>query len=152
MELPTTTALALTSEIRDMVNNALTSNTPMLLAAVSPDGKPVLSFRGSTQAFSDTQLSIWARNHGGDTLAAIQNNPHVALMYRSAVTPLLQFHGRARIATAEDERAHAYEILPELERKFDPERTGIAVIIDLDRVEGVLRVTDGKPVFCRMAR
>jgi hypothetical protein len=114
--------------------------------------KPVLSFRGSTAVFSDTQLSLWARNAEGGTIEAISNNPHVALMYRSQSVPLLQFIGRARIADDPAERNRAFDLAPEKERASDPERKGRAVIVDLDEVKGVLGFGADGPIFCHRAR
>lgn len=144
--------LSLTPEITALVAGALESGNPLLLAAVDKDGKPVLSFRGSVAVFSDTQLSLWARNVEGGTLGAIAQNPNVALMYRSPATPLLQFIGRARIVTDQAERDRAYDLAPEREQKADADRKGSAVIIDLDAVKGVLGRTEAGPIFCNMAR
>ncbi len=145
-------ALALTDELKTLVNNALADGAPLLLAAVSADGKPVLSFRGSVQTFADDALGLWVRNGQGGTLEAIRANPNVALVYRSATTPVLQFHGRARIAEDEAERAQVFESAPERERNSDPERKGVAVIVDLDAVQGVLKFGPDGPVFVRLAR
>jgi Pyridoxamine 5'-phosphate oxidase len=147
-----TPSLALTDELKTLVNNALAQGVPLLLAAVSPDGKPVLSFRGSLQTYSDDQLGLWVRNGQGGTLEAIRANPNVALVYRSATTPVLQFHGRARIAEADQERSRVFDSAPDRERAADAERKGVAVIVDLDRVEGVLRVGPNGPEFVRLAR
>jgi len=145
-------SLALTDELKALVNNALAQGAPLLLAAVSPDGKPVLSFRGSVQTYSDDQLGLWARNGQGGTLDAIRANPNVVLVYRSATTPVLQFHGRARVAQSDQERARVFDSAPEREQAADPERKGVAVIVDLDRVEGVLRVGPAGREFVRLAR
>ena len=45
--------VVLTPEINNLVNNGLASGNPLLLAVVTSDGKPLLSFRGSTQVYSD---------------------------------------------------------------------------------------------------
>ena len=145
-------SLVLTPEIKDLVNNGIASGNVLVLAVVTPENKPVLSFRGSTQVYSDDQLGLWVRNTSGGTIEAIRKNPNVAMMYRSATTPLLQFQGRARIATDEAERARVFESAPERERNSDPERKGNAVIIDLDKVEGVLRFAADGPVFAKLAR
>lgn len=145
-------SLILTDELKALVNSALTDGVPLLLAAVSPDGKPVLSFRGSVQTYSDDQLGLWVRNGQGGTLDAIRNNPNVALVYRSATTPVLQFHGQAKIADDDRERSAVFESAPEREQKADLERKGVAVIVDLDRVEGVLKFGPDGPVFVRLAR
>ena len=144
--------LVLTPEIKSLVKNALASGNPMLLAVVTPENKPSLSYRGSTQAYSDDQLGLWIRNTAGGTLEAIRKNPHVAMMYRSATTPLLQFHGRARITTDEAERKRVFENAPEREQKSDPERKGVAIIIDLDKVAGVISLGPNGPVFAQLSR
>jgi Pyridoxamine 5'-phosphate oxidase len=145
-------SLVLTPEIKDLVNNGLASGNPLLLAVVTPDNKPVLSFRGSTQVYSDDQLGLWIRNTAGGTIEAIRQNPNVAMMYRSATTPFLQFQGRAHIATDAAERNRVFENSPEREQKSDPERKGNAIIIDLDKAEGILRFGADGPVFAKLAR
>ena len=47
---------------------------------------------------------------------------------------MLQFHGRARMVDAPEVSAAVYERSPQPERERDPERAGVAVIMDLDRV------------------
>jgi hypothetical protein len=141
-------SVVLTPEIKELVNNGLASGNPLLLAAVAPDSKPVLSFRGSTQVYSDGELGLWIRNTSGGTIEAIKGNPQVAMIYRSATTPVLQFHGRARITTDEAERV--FENAPEREQKSDPERKGVAIVIDLAKVEGVLKFGPDGPVFAKL--
>jgi hypothetical protein len=144
--------LQLTQEIKDLVNNGLASGNPLVLAVVTPANRPRLSFRGSTQVYSDDALGFWLRNTTGETIDAIKHNPNVAMMYRSTTTPLLQFQGRARITTDEAERARVFESAPERERQSDPERKGLAVIIDLDKVEGVLGFDEKGPRIFRAER
>ena len=144
--------LVLTQEIKDLVNNALTSGSPMAFAVVTPDNRPVLSFRGSTQVYSDSAFGMWVRAGSGTTLSAIKNNPHVALIYRSATTPLIQFQGRARVTTDEAERNKIFEASPQAEQNYDSGRTGTAVIIELDNVTGVLRFGEKGPEFVKLER
>lgn len=138
-------ALVLTAEIKDMVNNALANGNPMVLAVVSPENRPLLSFRGSTQVFSDSALGIWVRKGSGSTLDALKANPNVAMIYRSATTPMLKFEGRARIATGDAERHQIFTNSHEREQGYDPERTGTAIVIDLESVTGVLRFGEKGP-------
>ena len=145
------TQLRLTPELHNKINNALVEGHPLVLAVVDEAGQPVLSFRGSLQTYSDTQLGFWLRIPQGRTLASIRNNPKVALIYRSPSTPLMQFHGLARIATDEAERERVFAAAPEPERKADPDKKGVALIIDLTRVEGVLGIGSDGPIWCRMA-
>ena len=148
-DLPAYTQLRLTPELQTKINNALAEGHPLVLAVVDSSGQPLLSFRGSLQTYSDTQLGFWLRNPQGNTLDSIRKNPKVALIYRSPTTPLMQFHGRARIATA-GERERVFAAAPEVERKADPNRKGLAIVIDLTRVEGVGLGPSG-PLWCRMA-
>jgi hypothetical protein len=135
-----TTALPieLNEEIREHINGALIAGNPMILASVDQAGRPRLSYRGSTQVFSADQLGFWARNAEGSTMESIATNPNVALMYRHpAQRVILQFAGRARIAEGA-ERDRVYDLAPEYEQKADAEKKGVAVIIDLDKVDGIL--------------
>ncbi|MHB8529203.1 MAG: pyridoxamine 5'-phosphate oxidase family protein [Caulobacteraceae bacterium] len=135
----------LPEEIRAHVNGALAAGNPLVIAVVDEAGRPRLSFRGSTQVFAKDQLGFWARNGEGETLKAIAHNPHVALMYRHpGERVFLQFAGRARLAQGA-ERDAVYEAAPEVERKADAEKKGVGVVIDLDKVEGLLGFdADGK--------
>ena len=144
--------IALTQEIKDLVNSGYTSGNPMALAVVTPDNKPVLSYRGSTQVYSDTALGLWVRPGSGTTLDAIKKNPFVAMVYRSATTPMIKFEGRARVVTDAAEAKKVFENAPQAEQGRDPERTGTAVIIELDKVEGVLRFGEKGPEFVKMER
>ena len=126
----------------------------MLLAAITTDGKPRMSFRGSVQTMGADQLGLWARRAEGDTMEGIKANPNVALMYRDAANRvMLQFSGRARIAADAAERAKVYESAPEREQRADPERKGDGIVIDIDKIEGMLGLNaEGKPNFLRLAR
>jgi hypothetical protein len=152
MSSPETTPLALTDELKSLVDKAFDEKAAIVVAAVGADQKPVVSFRGSLKPYSDDQLAFWARHAQGGTIDAIRANPNVAVLLRSASVPMLQFHGRARVAESEAERSRVYEAAPQPEQAADAERKGTAVIIDLDRIEGVLRMGPDGPVFCRMSR
>jgi hypothetical protein len=143
----------LPEEIRAHVNGALAAGNPILLAVVDEAGRPRLSFRGSTQVHSKDQLGFWARNAEGQTLTAIAHNPHVALMYRHpGQRVFLQFSGRARLAEGA-ERDAVYDNAPEVERKADAEKKGVGVVIDLDKVEGLLGLdAEGQRRFVSLRR
>jgi hypothetical protein len=145
-------ALVLTQEIKDLVNGSLDSGNPILLAAVDAQNRPVLSFRGSTQVHSDDSLGLWVRNVAGGTIEAIKQNPHVALMYRSATVPFVKFEGRARIATDPAERNQVFEAAPAREQAGDLDRKGLALVIELDKVSGVVGFGADGPVFVGLVR
>lgn len=135
---PPTTELALNDDIRSAVNGALANGTPLLLSYVDSEGSPHLSFRGSTQVFSDTQLAVWVRDPEGGVLKAVATNPRVAMLYRDPKTRRsYQFAGRAHVEEDPSVVDRVYASAPEVERNMDAQRRGRALIIDLDRVEGM---------------
>ena len=144
---PPAAPIKLGDELKKLVDNALATRHTMIVAYVGPDGQPILSFRGSTQVFSDDQLAMWVRNSDGLFLDSIKSNPKVALMYRDHDTKeTFQFQGRAKISTDGAVRSRIYEKMGEAERNHDYARTGVALIIDLDRVEGWFGMTPDGPV------
>jgi len=145
-------ALALSAEMISFIHGQIDSGNFMLLAAVDKNQRPILSFRGSTSVYSPAQLCFWVRNRDGATINAIKHNPQVAFMYRSEAIPLCEFHGRARVAANQDEQNRVFELAHEQEQAKDPERSGLGVIVDLDRVFGVMGFDNNGPVFCEMAR
>ena len=127
--------IELTDDMKQSLSTALTDRAPVIVAYTDADGQPSISFRGTVQAFSDTQLAIWARNPDGGLPKAIGTNPKLALLYRNmAERKGWQFQGRGRITTDQAERDTIYDNSPERERDSDPDRKGIAIIVDLDRV------------------
>ena len=115
--------IELTDEMKTAVDNAIVDGLPIMVAYVDPDGQPSLSFRGSTQAYSDEQLAIWVRNPEGGILKGILTNPKLALMYRNREKRLAwTFHGEARRDDDAQVRQQVYDNSPEVERNADPER------------------------------
>ena len=137
---PVLTELKLSPALKETVNTALARGRMMSVAYVSPEGRPELSFRGSVQAYSDTQLAIWVRNPAGGILAAVASgHPDIALLYGelgAESKAFVTFRGRARVDSSEPVRRKVYEDSPEAERNLDRDRKGVALIIDLDSVDG----------------
>ena len=127
--------IVLSDEMRLAIERALDDGCPVISSSVDGDGQPSLSFYGSTQVHSTDQLAIWVRNPGGGFLRRIAANSHVAFLYRNPERrQMWQFHGRARVVDDPEARDAIYEGSHKLERDRDPDRLGVAVIIDLDRV------------------
>lgn len=137
---PVLTELKLTPALKELVDGALGRGRMLSVAYVSADGRPELSFRGSVQAYSDTQLAIWVRNPEGGILAAVRDGrPHISLLYgeiRPDAKAFVSFRGRGRIDNAEAVRRKVYDSSPEAERNLDKDRGGLPLIIDLDSVDG----------------
>jgi hypothetical protein len=133
---PAPTPVQLTDEIKGWVNNAYENRTPIVVVYVDENGQPSMSFRGTVQAYSDTQLAFWARGTGN-----IQNNlqdrPQITIWYRDpAARTTLQFRGRAHLTEDQKDRDQIFDNSPAAEQAADPDRKGLAFIVDLDRVDG----------------
>ena len=127
--------IVLTGEMRLAVDNALDDGCPVISSSVDGEGQPSLSYFGSAQVHGDDQLALWVRNPAGGFLRRIAANPHVALLYRNPdQRQMWQFHGRARVVDDQHQRDTIYERSNKLERDRDPDRIGVAVVVDLDGV------------------
>jgi hypothetical protein len=133
---------------RPLINNARTNETPICLAHTDENGNAALSFRGSIQVWSDTELCAWIRQASGGLVRAIAKNPVISLAYRDGPRAMLLMAGRARVVSDPAIRDRVFEITPEVEQNHDPNRKGAAVIIEIDRMQGFS--TGGEPV--RMVR
>jgi len=129
--------IAINDDTAALVNNALEHGTPMLLAYVDQKNQAHLSFRGSTHVHSPDQLAVWVRNPEGGLQAALDNNPQLTLMYRDPPTrTTIFFYGRGHVEADDATRDEVYDSSPERERAADAEKKGIALVIDLDHVQG----------------
>ena len=134
---PVAQPIVLPEPLKQMVNRALVDRHPMLMAYTDLEGQPVLSFRGSVQAFSEDQLAMWIRSPDGAFVRAIHQNPRVALVYRNEDSKATyNFQGRARVSVLEADRQRVFAAAPEAERAHDFAMLGVVVVVDLDRVEG----------------
>lgn len=144
---PEATNIVLPEALKKMVDNALVERHPMLVAYCDPQGQPVLSFRGSVQAWSDDQLAMWIRSADGAFIRAIRDNPKLALVYRDEETKATyNFQGRASVTGLASVRQRVFDSAPEAERAHDFAMLGVAVIVDLDRVEGYAGLGPGGQV------
>lgn len=129
--------IVLPPDLKRRIDQALAERHPMLVSHVDTQGQPVLTFRGSVQTFSDDQLALWVRSPEGGFVQSIRVNPRIALMYRDEqAKATYQFQGRARVSTEPAHRQTIFERAHPAERAHDFAMLGVAVIVDLDRVEG----------------
>ena len=136
---PVLTELKLSEDMKKAVNTAFERRKPVVISYVDENNEPQISFRGSTQAYSDTALAIWVRNPDGRILSSVKKNPTVALIYGDFRTDGRDFmivRGRARIDASEAARQRVYESAHAFEQSQDKDRKGHAMIIELDSVEG----------------
>lgn len=134
---PAPQPMVLPQALREAINGNLLEKHPMVLAYVGDDGQPVQSFRGSTQVLSEDQLAMWVRNPQGAFIRAIGQRPRISLLYRNEdrrSTYTLQ--GRARVVEDAAMRQRVFDASAPAERAHDFAMLGVAVVVDLDRVEG----------------
>jgi hypothetical protein len=127
----------LTGDIATAVDGAAARGHALVLGYIGDDGYPVVSFRGTTQVRGPQQLAIWARKTDDGFAKAIADRPQISLLFYEPESPgvkYLTFRGRARVdPSANDE---VYENSIDLEKAHDPDRKGVAVVIDVDSVFG----------------
>ena len=127
----------LTGEIAAAIDGAALRGHPLAVAYVRDDGGPSVSFRGSTYVHGPTELAIWARKRDSGLAAAVVERPRVSLVFFEMDGPgarYLAIEGHARVVPELDQEV--YDAIVELERQQDPERQGVAVIVDVDSVAG----------------
>jgi hypothetical protein len=131
-------ALDLTGEIAAAIDGAALRGATLALAYVRDDLSPAVSFRGSTHVHGPTELALWARKRDSGLVTAIAERPRVSLVYYGGPDgpgPMfLSIEGRARVAPEIDDEVWAAIIEPE--RQQDPERNGVAVLIEVDTITG----------------
>ena len=119
----------------DAVNNALADKAPCIVATASADGKPGVGLRGSVLVHDESTLAYWERTfrQGSKNIAS---SPHVVILYRNPATRLAwKFFGRAEVHTDGPVRDEVMAKVVQAELDRDPDRTGAAVVVHLDRVE-----------------
>lgn len=113
------------------------NGTPMLIGYSGDSGQIHLSFRGTIQAHGDSQLALWARDPEGGLPRNIAARPQVTLFYHDpAKRTTYSFYGRARAEPDPGARAAIFDGSPEREQQMDFRRRGVAIVVELDRVEG----------------
>ena len=131
--------VVLTAAMRTRLNDAEADGMPILFAYVTPDGRPEQSYRGSTHTHGDGQLAFWNPRADGSFLTSIAKNPLVSAIYRHDEShEMLEMSGRARLVENDAEAQGIYEARPDVTQRIDPRRSGAAVVIELERVTGLI--------------
>ena len=126
--------IQLDDQMAEAVNNAVADGTPCQIGTASASGMPNISYRGSVMVFDQEHIAFWERAKGG-SLSNLAENPQIEIFYRNRDRGLSwRFYGRASIHASGLLREQVMARVIEVEIKQDPERTGIAVVIRVDRV------------------
>ncbi len=123
------------SDIRQRINGALDSLKTLTASYVDVDGKPHISFYGSTHFHSDDSLAIWVRNPDSALMRTIPTRPHMAFIYGDIPDRVYcTLEGQAALVTDAAQRQRIFDEMHPIERQFDADMGGVAVEIKLDRV------------------
>ena len=128
--------IELTDEMSENVNGARVNNKACLFGTASADGWPSIGYRGSMMVFDKDHLAYWERSRR-DGLAHIQENPKVLVWYRDPENRAAawKFYGHVIIHEDGDIREQVWERVVDVEKTPDPEKKGLAVLIEVDYVE-----------------
>ena len=127
-------SIVIESEMRELVNNALSDRLPCIVGTSSSDGEPQISLKGSVIVYSDDTLAYWERTKR-TALSNVQENPKIVIFYRNPEKRInWRFHGTASVVESGSVREDVMSRTPQPELDRDPERTGVAVLVKLDRI------------------
>jgi hypothetical protein len=130
-----TEPIELGDRIAQIIDSAAVRGVPVSVAYVDAEGLPHLSPRGTVHVVGPDTIALWARTTGMPDALAV--NPNVALLYQDlAQHDVLLMAGRGRVVSDADWRDRIFNGSPAHEQAYDPERTGTAIVIDLDSVRG----------------
>ena len=134
---PPPTPIALDGELAPLINGALDNGTPIIAAYVDGEGQAQLSFRGTTQVFSPDQLAVWARDPAGGMVRALPENARLTFFYVDRPARVnLQIQGLGHVESDPQTRDLVFDHSPPRERATDPDRRGVAIVVDVHSVSG----------------
>jgi hypothetical protein len=131
--------MAISEQIKNLINNAWTDGYVCLLATVGPDG-PNISPKGSMLVFDDQHLAYWERSKK-KALENLQHDKRVVMMYsnfkaqRDGTLPsgFLRFWGTAELHESGPIHDAIFAKLSKREQEHVGADTGIGVLIKIQR-------------------
>ena len=120
--------------IAGAVDHSLARGRALALAYNDVDGYPSVSYRGSTHVLSATELGVWTRNPNDGLAKGVSANPDVSLaLFDPETSPfMLSIRGTARVDASQNDRV--YDAMIQGERDYDPDKGGVAIIIEVTSV------------------
>ena len=135
--------------LRPHIDTAFPANV-CLVGSVLPDGFAQISPRGSTMVFDDAHIALWERGKGSTNENLADGTP-LTVYFRKpqlreeGVLPkggIARFYGLARIYRSGPIYEEVWRRLVQPEKDRDPQKSGHAVLIEIDRAEDL----DGQPL------
>jgi Pyridoxamine 5'-phosphate oxidase len=134
---PPITEIDLT-QFATIVNNARTDHEQALttgLVATASEGQPDMALKGSLMVWDRDHLAWWERSKR-EQYAALASNPKVAVFVRNPTRDrrALRFYGEAHVVEDPALTQRIWDRVLQLEKDMDKERSGVAVLVRVDRV------------------
>jgi predicted pyridoxine 5'-phosphate oxidase superfamily flavin-nucleotide-binding protein len=127
-------SIDISGEISDLINNSLSDGYPCFLGTASASGEPQISMKGSVIAYDSETLAYWERAKRS-AMQNIKENPKVVIFYRNTEKRLnWRFQGTAEIVESDRVRDDVMNRIPRAELDRDPERVGVAVLVNIYRI------------------
>ena len=128
----------LSGDITVAIDGAYNRGNPIVLGYTDDQDRAALSVRGSVYVHSSHELAIWARSQTSGFVKALAERPHVSLIFFASNDAgprmLLSIQGKAHVDSSLNDEVYA-SILPG-EREHDPDKNGVAVIVEVGTVNG----------------
>jgi hypothetical protein len=128
--------LAMDDDMREAVGSAYETGNVFTVAYNGADGWPHVSRRGTVQVLGPDQLALWVRKRDDGLAAALATAPELTLFFIDLMGRgvVYTFYGRGHLSEDADVRERVWGGSPAREQGQDPERNGVAVIVDLVRI------------------
>jgi len=124
------------SEMAEYIDRSGPDGYTMLVASASKSGAPNLAYKGSVLVWDKDHLAFWERAHG-ETLAHLDENPQIALVYRNKEAgKMFRIWGICTLLRDGEVREGIMGRTFQAELDRDPERKGVAVLIQVNKVTG----------------
>ena len=130
-------SIDLTGDIQNVIDGALErAGRAPAVGYIDQDGYPAVAHRGSTHVISPNQLAVWARNPEDGMAKAVAANPKVTVaFFDPGGNPImLSMRGHARVDASRNDEIYAG--IGGAEQGYDPDKGGVAIIIDVETVRG----------------
>ncbi|MTD55479.1 pyridoxamine 5'-phosphate oxidase family protein [Amycolatopsis pithecellobii] len=128
----------LSGDIAVAINGAYDRGNPVVVGYTDDRGRASLSVRGSTQVHGKTQLAVWARSTTTGLAKAIEERPYVSLLFfgsnDAGPRMFLSIKGKAQVDPSQNDKV--YNAMIPGEREHDPEKNGVAIIIEVGEING----------------
>jgi hypothetical protein len=132
-----TVTIELPKDIRDTLQRSGAEGRPIVVSFRGSDGREHPSYRGSTHVHGPGQLALWVRNPAGGLPRAVAEDGALTIVYRNQETgEYYHMRGLARLDADAAVCEGVYNDSPPQEQAADPERRGVAMIIDVVRLAG----------------